>query len=274
MVVDLPPSRRAMRQARTLGQRKACARQVGTARPAIAHTASRTCRFYCALCADDGPWRTPRALQQPPPRPAISADPIDRRAPPVRSDRPQISATFVAKKNFHPPLYVRGQGHTRTSCSFLRHFPLSNRGGSRQREMDANSDHPGRGRAPPTKGRAAATKEEDVTRPRHTGMGAGSKSGGRRPSRTGRTAFPHRAPTATNCTSSLRRPPKNAGRSGNPAMIKTRRGASSRSSHLRTKTPQAAEPVAVTWTRRPVGVGARRRTRTSRARQWTGTRGR
>ena len=146
MVVDLPPSRRAMRQARTLGQRKACARQVGTARPAIAHTASRTCRFYCALCADDGPWRTPRALQQPPPRPAISADPIDRRAPPVRSDRPQISATFVAKKNFHPPLYVRGQGHARTSCSFLRHFPLSNRGGSRQREMDTNSGHHGRRR--------------------------------------------------------------------------------------------------------------------------------
>ena len=36
----LPPSRRAMRHARALGQRKARARQAGTARPAIAHAAS------------------------------------------------------------------------------------------------------------------------------------------------------------------------------------------------------------------------------------------
>ena len=41
-------------------------------------------------------WRT-RALQQPPPRPAISAGPVGRRSPPVRSDRPQIPVTFVAK---------------------------------------------------------------------------------------------------------------------------------------------------------------------------------
>ena len=105
--------------------------------------------------------------------------------------------------------------------------------------MDANSDHPGRGRAPPTKGRAAATKEEDVIRPRHMGVGAGSEPGGRRPSRTGRTTFPHGAPTATNCTGSLRRPPKIAVRSGKPAKMKTRRNASSRRSRLRTRTPRA-----------------------------------
>ena len=56
-----------MRHARTLGQRKARARQAGTARPAIVHAASRTPHFYRALCADDGgAWRT--CALQPPPR--------------------------------------------------------------------------------------------------------------------------------------------------------------------------------------------------------------
>ena len=50
-----------------------------------------------AMCADDGPWRTRALQQQPPPRPAISADPVGRRAPPVWSDRPKIPVTFVAK---------------------------------------------------------------------------------------------------------------------------------------------------------------------------------
>ena len=98
VVVDLPPSRRAMRHARTLGQRKARALQTGTARPAIAHSASlaHVPLLSRAMCADDGPWRT-RALQQPPLRPVISADPVGRRAPPVWSDRPKIPVTFVAK---------------------------------------------------------------------------------------------------------------------------------------------------------------------------------
>ena len=64
-----------------------------------------------------------RALRQPPPRPAISADPVGRRAPPVRSGRPQVPVAFVAKKNFQSTsVRVRGQDHVRTSGSLLRHF--------------------------------------------------------------------------------------------------------------------------------------------------------
>ena len=125
VMVDLPPSRRAMRHARTLGQRKARARQAGTARPAIAHAASRTPRFYRALCADDGPWRT-RALRQPPPRPAVSADPVGRRAPPVRSNRLPKLVTFVAKKNI-PPLYGCVRNARTHKWRVLTHTPLSNR---------------------------------------------------------------------------------------------------------------------------------------------------
>ena len=92
----LPGAPYAMR-ARSGRGRHARGRQERRAPPSRTPPRSRTSRFYRALCADDGPWRT-RALQQPPPRPAISADPIGRRARPVRPGRPQIPVTVVGKK--------------------------------------------------------------------------------------------------------------------------------------------------------------------------------
>ena len=134
VMVDFSPSRRAMRHARTLGQRNARVRQEGTARPAIAHAASHTPRFYRALCADDGPWRT--CALQPPPRSAISADdPVDRRVPPARSDRPRTLVTFIARNLVSDHLCTCVvQDHACTSGSLLRHSPFSKRSGTHLRD--------------------------------------------------------------------------------------------------------------------------------------------
>ena len=50
-----------------------------------------------------------RALRQPPPRPAISADPVGRRAPPMWSGRPPKLVTFIASNLLSTSVRVREQ---------------------------------------------------------------------------------------------------------------------------------------------------------------------
>ena len=98
----LPGAPCAMR-ARSGRGRHARGRQERRAPTSRTPPRSRTSRFYRALCADDGPWRTRALLRQPPSRSAIPADPVGRRASSVRFDRPQKLVTLVA--NFlDPPL--------------------------------------------------------------------------------------------------------------------------------------------------------------------------
>ena len=81
-----------MRHACALGLRKARARQAGTARPAIAHAAPLTSRFYRALRVD-GPWRT-RAL-------LASALPTDK----LRAARETIRPCLQTRKACTLPLW-------------------------------------------------------------------------------------------------------------------------------------------------------------------------
>ena len=88
-----PPSQRSMRHARALGKRAARAQRTGMARPAIAHAASRTPRFYRALACSDETWRT-RALH-------ASARTLLSR----QDDKPRVSRH---KNSTHSPLCVCG----------------------------------------------------------------------------------------------------------------------------------------------------------------------
>ena len=163
-VVDLPSfPARPMRHARALGQRKARARQAGTARPANAHAASLA---YVPLLprAVRGRRAMARALllrRQPPPRSAIPADPVGRRAPPVRSDRPPPQTRDSRRENPRSTsVRVRAQD-THTQVARFTNTALSNRGGLPRLWQMGVSGHSGRGRAPPG---VAVTSEEGVAR--------------------------------------------------------------------------------------------------------------
>ena len=137
VVVDLPPSRRAIRHARTLGQRKARARQAGTARPAIAHAASlaHVPLLPRAMCGR-------RAMAHA--RAAAAAPATGDFRRPHRPSRTSGAARSTTnsrdcrrEKTFYPSLYacVDKTTHAQVAAFFVRHSPLSNRGGSRQWEM-------------------------------------------------------------------------------------------------------------------------------------------
>ena len=137
---NLPPSRRAMRHARALGQRKARARarQAATARPAIAHAASlaHVPLLPGAMCGRRAMAHTRAAAAAPATGDFRRPHRSSRTPGAVRSAA--NSRGFRREKNVLPTsVRVRGQDHARTSGSFLkRHFPLSNGGSPIEADPD------------------------------------------------------------------------------------------------------------------------------------------
>ena len=138
-----------MRHARTLGQRKARARQAGTACPAIAHAASLA---HVALLPTARYVRTTGHGA----RARCGSCPRDRRFPPTpsvfaHSRCGQIDPRTLwlsSRKTSPPPLYVCVRKARTHECRVLTHTPLSRIEGCRYRQMGV-SGQSGRGRAPP-----------------------------------------------------------------------------------------------------------------------------